>query len=140
MASAFFTTIHAAEKLDQLKNSLHQHSHVIHQCRIWNGQRDSHGYGVYQVYFRGKWVKLQVHRIAYYLADPSRSLHRSIHVSHLCHNKLCINVSHLSYESQKMNNQRQICRAEGQCTGHRGKPKCKLSLVIMQFAFFSQLC
>lgn len=43
--------------------------------------------------------------------------HIKMHVSHLCHNKLCCNPEHLSYEPQSINNNRQNCEPS-KCRHH----------------------
>jgi hypothetical protein len=138
MAGAFFLTQHPMQLKNELSIYLHAHSHFINHCQMWTGQKDNYGYGVHRVKSHGKMVKLQVHRLAYFLSDPSHLMQRSFHVSHLCHNKLCINIAHLSYESPAINNARQICRADGQCTGHWGHKKCMLEMVIIQHCFCLQ--
>ena len=48
------------------------------------------------------------------------------HIPHICHNKACINVDHLSSETAAINNKRKICVSNGECTGHYGHKRCIL--------------
>ena len=45
-------------------------------------------------------------------------------VSHLCHNSLCVNPVHLSYEPHHVNNNRTLCMHENHCFGHGQYPAC----------------
>lgn len=45
-------------------------------------------------------------------------------VSHLCHNSLCVNIDHLSYEPHIVNMQRNICKREKHCCGHPEFSEC----------------
>lgn len=46
-------------------------------------------------------------------------------ISHLCHNKMCLNVDHLSYELKIINLQRKHCVSiGGACIGHTGYANC----------------
>ncbi|KAI8493175.1 hypothetical protein Bbelb_291790 [Branchiostoma belcheri] len=46
------------------------------------------------------------------------SLTTSMHVSHLCNEKFCVNLTHLSYEESVVNQLRKNCFSEGRCTGN----------------------
>lgn len=46
--------------------------------------------------------------------------------SHLCHNSLCINPHHLSFEPHSVNNSRKLCVNENTCFGHGMYPMCDL--------------
>ena len=129
MASAFFRHPAPPEMVTELLSILAENSHTVHSCVLWDGARDRYGYGIHYVVSDGKRIQLGVHRLAFFLVDPNRELNPILHVSHLCHNKLCINVKHLSYESSSVNNARQTCRMNGECTGHRGFKRCRLDAV-----------
>lgn len=95
-------------------------------CHIWSGNAISqHGYGLIRVVFRGKRTQFKVHRLAYFLRIK-QSLDPYYHVSHLCHNKLCLKFTHLSYEPALINNSRNSCKNDGECHGHRGYQNCIL--------------
>ena len=124
MATYFFTT-HVTDKEKQRLNCLisKKYEH-LNGCYIWKGASPK-GYGVLSFSFRGKKFKLKAHRVVYYLGF-NQPLSPKMHVSHVCHNKLCVNIQHLSYEPQKINNNRQICAHEGICYGHYGFLDCKI--------------
>jgi ribosomal protein S16 len=61
---------------------------------------------------------LRVHRLQMYIHNGCRAIDTVQHVSHLCHNKLCVRIEHLSLETAQINNNRQICKNNGECTGH----------------------
>lgn len=95
-------------------------------CHVWTGGDLTHdGYGTFRIVFRGKRKRFKVHRINYFL-NIGHSLNPQFHVSHLCHNKLCILFEHLSYEPKSVNDSRNICKNNGECIGHRGYKKCIL--------------
>ncbi|KAI8516577.1 hypothetical protein Bbelb_051580 [Branchiostoma belcheri] len=65
-------------------------------------------------------------------SDPAvlASLTTSMHVSHLCNKKLCVNLTHLSYEESVVNQLRKNCFSEGRCTGnHPGYTNFTKSIV-----------
>ncbi|KAI8517505.1 Gypsy retrotransposon integrase-like protein 1 [Branchiostoma belcheri] len=51
-----------------------------------------------------------------YLLYSKHAMASGMHVSHICHQKLCINISHLSYKPPVVYLQ-QTCVSEGRCTG-----------------------
>ena len=54
-----------------------------------------------------------------YAFENGRIIKQSNHdMSHLCHNRICINPKHLVYEPRWVNNARKTCVKEGQCNGH----------------------
>lgn len=92
-------------------------------CIVWTGQQKK-GYGVYETRFRGKKIKILVHRLRYFISNNCQKLRKDMNISHLCHNKLCVKISHLCLEPQSINNKRQICKNNGECSFHYGYPKC----------------
>lgn len=98
----------------------------VGKCRVWGGNsKTSDGYGFIMYIFRGVNKKLTVHRLKYFLKTDCKLL-KSMDVSHLCHNKLCIRSDHLSYEPHRINCKRNICKSNGECEGHRGYRPCIL--------------
>lgn len=137
MATAFYQQNLPAEDIDKFSAVLHRNSHFSGQCQLWNGQIDKYGYGLVRVPFAGKRLKLNVHRLAFYLSQSaSVKLETSLHVSHLCHNKLCISPNHLSYEPPSVNLSRNCCRLDGECKGHRGYRRCILEAVTISVGPF----
>lgn len=105
------------------------------QCRLWTGaaQRNKNvQYGVLNLKLGpGRWKRYYVHRLAYMAHYDTYNLeveHRDC--SHVCHNTLCINPEHISYEEHWINNNRQSCRNKGFCVGHGGLAACLLHLEI----------
>ncbi|CAH1243376.1 Hypp7080 [Branchiostoma lanceolatum] len=98
-------------------------------CRLWTGyiENGGRGYGSLKVpsHVEEGRVTLQVHRLAYFVEVNIR-LTPSIHVSHLCGVKACVNVDHLSYEPAVVNSQRNTCFAAGQCFSHGPYRACLL--------------
>lgn len=151
MASAFFSSALTAEKSAMFRTILHDKSvGCTGECRIWTGPCDVYGYGIYRTTVDGKRLKLLVHRLMYFAHNSPVELDRKMHVSHVCHNKKCINPDHLAYESAAENNSRKICQGNGECTGHRGSKRCvfpdtvknfssALSLLILLLLFLSLL-
>lgn len=124
MASVFFRSTIPCGRVDILRHALSDKSAPYGECVVWTGPTDKYGYGIHRVIVGGKRLKLLVHRLAYFIEKSPIELSPCIHVSHLCHNKLCINLDHLSYESNSVNNARKVCQANGECTGHRGFRRC----------------
>ena len=100
-------------------------------CKVWGGAvsgRRGVCYGVMRVRFPGS-VRSRVeyvHRLAYMLENRNFNLDRAWHISHICHNRLCCNIDHLSYEPHFINNNRQACRMTipKRCLGHQQYRNC----------------
>lgn len=45
-------------------------------------------------------------------------------ISHLCHNKNCINVYHVNYEPSSINQSRKMCSKKNMCFAHGPYPRC----------------
>lgn len=126
MARAFFGNIPDNETRIKLLNVLHENAgESDKKCQLWTGLTDRHGYGYYRFMSNKKRIKVHVHRLAYFLNHDCQPLCSSKHVSHLCHNKLCINNDHLSYESAANNNSRKECFLSKECIGHHGYKLCR---------------
>ena len=86
----------------------------------------------YTEYGTGKYMDKLVHRAMYIIGHHLITLEPNLDdfghpydVSHRCHNKLCINLSHLSLEPRAINNNRNICKNEKKCTqDHEGYANC----------------
>ena len=121
--SYFFTTQLTSTEIFKLKCKLQSKTKKDENCKLWTGAQRN-GYGILEVRFRGNKIKLPVHRLTYFLENRCLPLQADMHVSHLCHNKLCCEILHLSFEPQKINNNRQICKSNGECSGHHGYQNC----------------
>lgn len=98
-------------------------------CLIWHGQTKSK-YGIQQVsWFPGdelrppRMRRMYAHRVAYIVAY-GKELTPKHDISHLCHEPLCVEISHLSSEPHSINNNRQHCKNIGRCLGHSGYAPC----------------
>ena len=113
---------------EKMLHSLEKHSErgvvgVYRDCKIWIGCRDSEGYGKKRVTWpNGRKTLTRVHRLAYMAHHNSLKLPtvnnfgETLEVSHLCHNKLCVNPDHLILETPNNNMLRIHCRRAGVCT------------------------
>ena len=68
-----------------------------------------------------------------------------LNVSHLCHNSLCVKVSHVSMELHSVNKIRQYYMAQNICMlWSRGIPpmpvRVEIKKVVKQVTFFRELC
>ena len=103
------------------------HMQSKEQCHIWQCLIDSCGYSEISKQFHGKHVCLKAHRVAFAVAYPLNFLQSTFNdVSHLCHNRLCVNVKHLSLEPHGINNNTFVCINEDECYGHHGFQDCFL--------------
>ena len=94
-------------------------------CHLWAGLRSRDGYGYLQIVLRGKRRKLAAHRLSYFVAQGFYRLDPRLHVSHLCHNKLCVKTDHLSLEPAVINASRSRCVSRNACLGHEGYRNCR---------------
>ena len=107
------------------------------ECVVWTGcckgRRVRYGVMCINVSLYGSvWKCESVHRLALLKAPTNLSLQDVLNLqgdaSHLCHNTLCINPTHISTEPHWLNNNRQQCTRKGICHGHGGYPECMLAL------------
>lgn len=125
MSNYFFQTVLSTAEIQKCKQLLDRHAYKANSCCLWQGAKDKDGYGIARIHFRGKRIKVRVHRLAYYLYHNLPSM-AGKHVSHVCHTKLCFQMSHLSLESSSINNRRKVCVNNGECSGHYGYKRCLL--------------
>ena len=89
-------------------------------CLLYNAKPRQDGY--ISVTFRhpltSKLTCSSVHRVAVMLDRGTLSLPRHLDASHLCHNKACILMAHISLEPREVNTKRRLCAREGRCRGH----------------------
>ena len=122
MAHIYEITLTARE-ISHFKDIFTQKTQLTSFCHTWIGAVNKDGYGIYRPIFRGKQIKVTVHRFIYYIHNMD-NFDTHMHISHLCHNKQCINILHLSMEPQSVNNSQMSCVAERQCAGHGAYRKC----------------
>ena len=124
--AAIFTTFDITEnEACRIHAAIQKHTQLDGKCIIWTGACASDGYGILRIVFRGSRLKVKVHRMMYFLYH-AHALSPEMHVSHLCHKKTCIKTQHLSYEPQAINNNRKMCKSQGECCGHYGYNNCQL--------------
>jgi len=114
-------------------------------CHLWTGAKDRDGYGRIKVTWSlpdGSTVSKteRAPRIVYMLkihvytkCDFPQSTELPdgttvpLEVSHLCHQRLCVNADHLSLEPRSVNLERMHCKGQQLChLCHEGYPKCLL--------------
>lgn len=100
------------------KKSKHQPGE--NSCVLWTGNVSYSGYGLQSVKWPVEGRKLEkAHRVALMVERClTRSQFRDVEgeVSHLCHNKLCVNTAHLVIEQHCINQERIHCFLLGRCT------------------------
>lgn len=116
---------------EEQKRFLLQNSQILHntQCRIFNHNNTACKYIQTTVLMPGaaRKTRVYVHRLSYIVNTQNFNiLQRNMHISHLCHNTHCIKIEHLSYEPQRINNNRQRCKLlyPKNCLGHGPYPDC----------------
>ena len=117
MAAIFKTYDITHEEWHFISSAISKRTKFEENCKIWAGLCISDGYGLLRIMFRGKRIKVKVHRMVFFLSN-SHELTPQMHMSHLCHNRLCLYLHHLSYEPPRVNNSRLTCKNERECCGH----------------------
>ena len=97
-------------------------------CDTWTGEVDRDGYGVIRLTFRGKRKRFAAHRLVALYKSDWHFIPSTVHVSHICHNRKCVNFKHFSREPPSVNNQRKVCKQNGVCGGHHGFKNCLLNM------------
>ena len=96
-----------------------------HGCRLWTGALTSGGYGRMAVRWSpGVRTDERVHKVDCMIkyrctrdTFPGYDLQgKRVEVSHLCHQKLCVNPAHLVVERHEVNQARIHCVAQGHCS------------------------
>ena len=96
--------------------------HSDNSCVITDRALNSAGYPMIKVNGRSELV----HRVVYSLYTGVILSTPYYHVSHLCHNKICVNFDHLVYEPSCINMQRKQCVSQGKCVNHGKYETCLL--------------
>ena len=97
--------------------------HANNECIVWTGCVNKQGYGQFR--FRDPrdpnssvFKTRTSHRVALMLHFRDFDVPSSMQASHLCNNKLCVNVEHLVFEGNSTNNLRKTCFSLHKCIGH----------------------
>ena len=77
-------------------------------------------------YLMGVRKVLLAHRLLYMLHTNTLHIPHDIHISHTCHQSLCINQLYLCPELPNVNNKRQLCKnmVHRVCLKHSGFVDC----------------
>ena len=98
------------------------HAKLSGCLELTNGATDRCGYPVMKVTLpNGKRYQVSAARLMYMCHYKLLTLHGD--VSHLCHNKVCVNIHHLVCETREINLNRQVCKNRGVCTKNH-MPHC----------------
>lgn len=84
-------------------------------CRTWTGYTARNGYGYMS--FRGD--RTEVHRAAWILHN-GEEIPEGVEIDHICHNRACINPSHLRPVNKSENAQNYSGRRPNNTSGHPG--------------------
>ena len=96
-------------------------------CRVWQGPLGGQTYPKMRVRVPGHgYPQYRVHQIVLTLNRQVVLNTPNHEVSHLCHDKKCVEVTHLEYEPKVVNVQRNSCVTEGHCLGHGPHQNCLL--------------
>ena len=113
---------------EKIKRSIQKKSVVLGGeggCITWTGALDRHGYGRKAVVWPdGKKSEVGVHRLVYMAKQDlmwdeiptNDGGGHPLDVSHLCHNKVCVNTEHLTLERREVNNDRVHCFHQHRCS------------------------
>lgn len=83
-------------------------------CWNWAGGRDRNGYGRFHVYSQ----PIMAHRASYLLTRGA--IPEGILLDHICHNKACVNPSHLRLATTKQNSENLGSLNSKNKSGYRG--------------------
>ena len=94
------------------------------RCILWLGGTRA-GYGwVKALLPNGTKKTMNAQRFIYMVWRASPDIPPYHDISHICHNKMCINLAHLTREPHHINMARKQCCGTGICFGHNEQPNC----------------
>ena len=74
---------------------------------------------------RGEKIFVKHHCLSYWISkDFPSEFDLNLDISHLCHLRSCVKISHLHQESRSLNNSRKGCFSQRLCIGHESAPDC----------------
>lgn len=101
-------------RLHSEEERLAAHTELRGDCLIWTGDLNERGYG--RIVSAGR--KVRVHRYVYQRANGA--IPQGAEVDHTCHNRACIELSHLRLVTRKQNLENLSGAREFSATGVRG--------------------
>jgi len=128
---ALFKLLHP-QKLDRMMKKIASSASSkdpLTGCKIWTGKPTKNGYARTRTCDKEEKVPstvFYVHRLVKKDSDR-KTLLAGKDVSHLCHNRLCVNPKHLTVETRKQNNERKVCLKRGVCRGHGSRSRCLIA-------------
>ena len=104
-------------------------------CKLFRGPIKKDGYQYLNYKLKGDNKQSTASRLAFFIFGPEDlppiNECCDLHVSHLCHNKRCINIDHLILEAGAINCGRRLCHREKRChENHDNGPKCLVHLIL----------
>ena len=100
-------------------------------CHLFNATTLTSGYRKITLKTIGEEAKINSSIFVYFMEnsknkDALPSVKKKVDISHLCHNRACVNPHHLNREPRKINNQRKNCKQNKPktCDGHDPYPLC----------------
>ena len=124
---------HSMHEVDIFYQMIESDIHTFGSCMVYGSSSNTQ-----QKYIRVKkhigpsrYIRAYVHQVALLKKLRCVKLPEGHETSHLCHNKLCINMDHLASEPHYINMSRVACANERLsrgmphfCFGHEGYSKC----------------
>jgi len=116
-----------AEFYADLRHRIELKISLIGDCWEWTGYKKAPDfkYGKISITFMGVNQKVGAHRASYMGFNETFNLTDDI--SHICHNKVCVNPNHLSHEPHEINMERERCKEKGVCKRHGCYNSCIFS-------------
>ena len=124
MDSHFDPSKCSEEEIDSLKDKIHRNSvqNNANDCLEWTRSCGKSGYPQMRL---GQAFYERFNNIPYnpahllYTIQHKITLDKGYEISHLCHNKRCVNYEHLSYEPKAVNAARNQCCHSRVCITHQ---------------------
>jgi hypothetical protein len=126
MTSQYFnTSLLNPDELYILKRKMENNSKLDEKtgCLLWERSSSSSGYPQMKLgkIFHNRFGGNPVNPAHIYFCITNNAIlnKQGFEISHLCHEKKCINSTHLTYEPQYINAAREICKRDNYCHSHR---------------------